>query len=41
MAASDVSSLTEIQCLQIEPIQKGTHTNESMVLKMHLTGYRK
>ena len=30
----DVSSLTEIQCLQIEPSEKGAHTNESMMLKI-------
>ena len=36
-----VSSLAEFQYLQIEPSGKGTHTNESMMLKMHLIGYRK
>ena len=30
----DVSSLTEIQYLQIESSEKGTYTNESMMLKM-------
>ena len=30
----DMSSLTEIQCLQTEPSEKGIHTNESMMLKM-------
>ena len=30
----DVSSLTEIKYLQIEPSKKGTHTNENMMLKM-------
>ena len=29
-----VSSLTEIQYLQIEPSEKGHHINESMMLKM-------
>ena len=29
-----VSSLTEILYWQIEPSGKGTHTNESMMLKM-------
>ena len=28
------SSLTEVQYLQVEPCEKGTHTNESMMLKM-------
>ena len=28
------SSLTEIQYLQVEPCEKGTHTNESMMLKI-------
>ena len=28
-----VSSLKEIQYLQIEPSEKGTHTNESLMLK--------
>ena len=30
----DVSSLTEIQYLQVEPIEKETHNNEIMMLKM-------
>ena len=35
-----VSSLTEIQYLQIEPGGKGTHTDESMMLKMfYLYGF--
>ena len=32
----DVSSLIEIQYLQIEPSEKGTHTNESMMLKFFI-----
>ena len=36
-----VSSVTEIQYLQIEPSEKRSHTNESMMLKMRLIGYRK
>ena len=36
----DVSSLTEIQYSQIEPSEKRTHTNESMMLKMfYLYGF--
>ena len=35
-----VSSLTEIQYLQIEPGRKGAHTNESMMLKIfYLYGF--
>ena len=29
-----VSSLTKVHYLEIEPSEKGTHTNESMLLKM-------
>ena len=29
-----MSSLTEIKYLQIEPSEKGIHTNESIMLKM-------
>ena len=37
-----MSSLTEIQYLQIETSEKGTHTNESMMLKMfYLYGFNK
>ena len=36
----DVSLLTEIQYLQIEPSEKETHTNESIMLKMfYLYGF--
>ena len=36
----DVSSLTEIQYLQIETNEKGTHANENMMLKMfYLYGF--
>ena len=35
-----VSSLSKIQYLQIEPNEKGTHTNESMMFKMfYLCGF--
>ena len=30
----DVSSLVKIQYSEIEPSEKGTHTNESMIFKM-------
>ena len=32
----DVSLLTEIQYLQIEPSAKGTHTNQSIMLKIFI-----
>ena len=36
----DVSSLTEIQYLQIDPSEKGTHTNKIMMLEMfYLYGF--
>ena len=36
----DVSSLTEIQYLQIEQSEKATHTNEStMIIIFYLTGW--
>ena len=31
-----MSSVTEIQYLQVEPCEKGTHTNESMMLKVFI-----
>ena len=31
-----MSSVTEIQYLQVEPCEKGTHTNESMMLKIFI-----
>ena len=38
----DMSSLTEIQHLEIESSEKGTHTNERMMLKMfYLCGFVK